>query len=1321
VNIVPSHIDQIKNIKHYIASIERPQGLNVLYICGGIGMFAQALLEGGVRVANHIDIEIDEMSRGIASSNHEIDHTTMPQDLGLVTAESLRALQARYGKIDLVVITTPCQGLSRANKTGKGLADERSGLFIRALWVLSAVREWSPGAKYIVENVDFRDNHPDDYARICADLGEAEVIDAKDTSGACRKRLFWHNLGDECPRHKVGDKARRAEDFLDGTARMRDNARVAPCIMASWNCSHDDCKQAAARKCERPDEHARWHFMETHNPVRVQQDGKQRELRPNEAERLMGLPEGYSGTRTDQGATRAVAGIHRLQRIGGGVDVRAVQTLVRRLKEVATSPQPRDHTKERTDIDIGEPQHTVRDHVRPHEGWNTAKIAEWITEGALPSGADPEGWSDDWHMHGAEDFIRCCTQGFPLRYEGDRSRDVEQGNGKMCQDHPDITARELEKEVSADRIAGPYDTPPLPGFRVSPRGLKEEPEKFRPLTFGNQPFGDSVNDGIPKCKHIQLARSQDIEKKIAAAHTRTGQVWMAKADIKMAYRTMPVRPEDWHLQGIKWDGKYYIDKRMSFGNRASVDQWLKFSDALQWTLLRWGVHALHYVDDFIFIAGSEEECRQMVAKFEHICEQWGVVLKVQKDCGPAQVLTALGVEYDMISMKRRITPTRVTQLTDMLGEARTSRSLPLWEKITGVLWYVIRCVPLGAPHLQPIMEATLRARGQKRPVAPTATTRGAIEWWNMFIRQMDTQASEGKWHGEDLIPMGTTTATTAMGDAGSEWGMGGHDDRHYFKAKWTPELWEEVQREKSTSSLHMEALQLLVMARVMGEKWTRCSVTVELDSLGLVQTYKKGRHKHPGINAILRELSSIQMEHHFTLHTRWVRRNLNEAADALSKDDMDRFWRNVRGDRTMIVTTAHHVRQPAGSRTGGMRRTEAQMREWDTRPTAQIAPGITTTGKTTTAEVRAMVDRAVLAHAKKCEPLHGVRTGAKHYLRFCMRTGRSDDVAPGYHEMVDNVVAWMADAVQSYVDPATGKVKKSLSTTSIPTYLGNIDHWYAITTGVPRGLLQRNEEVTRHRRLITAQYKSANKQVHGITFSMLKTLHRRAGNLPPPPRRLLRAAHTLAWFALLRPTEYMLTPLHSEFDKTRHLRAGDITFWEGERRVRPDEGGNPDRMIVNVKQSKTDWSRLGAKLVVGATYTEECPVGNMWHYMRKAAPEAEGPLFPGLRYATMLRTTRGMIGEDPKLYGMHSFRVGGAQAMAMAGRSAAYIMGRGRWKHIESVSRYVEAPESTKAGDSLAMAKTHDQRAEEAANSCWGNRHTPSEGERLLPRSHLGA
>jgi Reverse transcriptase (RNA-dependent DNA polymerase). len=243
-------------------------------------------------------------------------------------------------------------------------------------------------------------------------------------------------------------------------------------------------------------------------------------------------------------------------------------------------------------------------------------------------------------MHDLEDIVRCCTQGFPLRYEGDRERHVETANGKTCQENPEVTADELRKEVAKGHIAGPYSEPPLPGFKVVPRGLKEEPTKFRPISQGNKPIGDSVNEGIPRAEHIQLARTRDIDRRIRRCMEETGEVWIAKADIKAAYRTMPVRPEDWQLQGIKWNGEYYIDLRMSFGCRSSVDQWLRFSDALAWSLQRMGVNAPHYVDDFLFIASSEQECQEQVDKFKFICRSWGVTLKEQKDCGPAQVITA---------------------------------------------------------------------------------------------------------------------------------------------------------------------------------------------------------------------------------------------------------------------------------------------------------------------------------------------------------------------------------------------------------------------------------------------------------------------------------------------------------------------------------------------------------------------------------------------------------------------------------------------------------------------------------------------------------
>ena len=138
-----------------------------------------------------------------------------------------------------------------------------------------------------------------------------------------------------------------------------------------------------------------------------------------------------------------------------------------------------------------------------------------------------------------------------MRYEGDRERHVETENGKTCQDHPEITADELRKEVLKGHIAGPYPTQPLPGFKVVPRGLKEEPTKWRPISEGNRPFGDSVNEGIPRAEHIHLTRTRDIDRRIQRCLKQTGEVWLAMADVKAAYRTMPVRRS--HLSRLLQD------------------------------------------------------------------------------------------------------------------------------------------------------------------------------------------------------------------------------------------------------------------------------------------------------------------------------------------------------------------------------------------------------------------------------------------------------------------------------------------------------------------------------------------------------------------------------------------------------------------------------------------------------------------------------------------------------------------------------------------------------------------------------------------------
>ena len=185
-----------------------------------------------------------------------------------------------------------------------------------------------------------------------------------------------------------------------------------------------------------------------------------------------------------------------------------------------------------------------------------------------------------------------------------------------------------------------------------------------------------------------------------------------------------------------------------------------------------------------------------------------------------------------------------------------------------------------------------------------------------------------------------------MGDAGSEWGMGGFDNHSYFLAPWPTHMWNAVQRAKSTSSLHMEALQALVAARAFGHTWTGCTVTVRLDCLALVAKLRNGRHQHQPINDIIRELASLQMKHDFRLNPTWVRRCYNEAADALSKNDMPCFGANVQGNRSKVNLSSSDLvlpsvaTMPRSNIIGGVQRLD-YVPEYDRRPIKEFSPSMT--------------------------------------------------------------------------------------------------------------------------------------------------------------------------------------------------------------------------------------------------------------------------------------------------------------------------------------------------------------------------------------------
>jgi len=80
----------------------------------------------------------------------------------------------------------------------------------------------------------------------------------------------------------------------------------------------------------------------------------------------------------------------------------------------------------------------------------------------------------------------------------------------------------------------------------------------------------------------------------------SGGTLLCKTDICDAFKLLPIRKDQWHLYGIKWNGQYYFYQRLDFGCRSSPVLFDHLSKTICWIMQHnYGIeHVLHLLDDF---------------------------------------------------------------------------------------------------------------------------------------------------------------------------------------------------------------------------------------------------------------------------------------------------------------------------------------------------------------------------------------------------------------------------------------------------------------------------------------------------------------------------------------------------------------------------------------------------------------------------------------------------------------------------------------------------------------------------------------------------
>ena len=227
--------------------------------------------------------------------------------------------------------------------------------------------------------------------------------------------------------------------------------------------------------------------------------------------------------------------------------------------------------------------------------------------------------------------------GFPLHCEGPRFS-FTSNNLLSAMQNPTAVDAKISKELDAHRLAGPFSSPPFSVFRISPLGVvpKKIEGEFRLIHHFSFPKGSSLNDGISS-DHTRVSYAT-VEDAINFRRIRSvgSTCFLAKTDIKNAFRIIPIRPQDYNLLGMCWRGLYYYDRCMPMGCSSSCKTFETFSTAIEWIAQnKLHINDILHLDDFLIISPTEDLCRKQLDLFLLLCSYLGIPMAPEKTVGPS--------------------------------------------------------------------------------------------------------------------------------------------------------------------------------------------------------------------------------------------------------------------------------------------------------------------------------------------------------------------------------------------------------------------------------------------------------------------------------------------------------------------------------------------------------------------------------------------------------------------------------------------------------------------------------------------------------------
>ena len=481
----------------------------------------------------------------------------------------------------------------------------------------------------------------------------------------------------------------------------------------------------------------------------------------------------------------------------------------------------------------------------------------------------------DYDVSKSQKLLKGFTEGFvipstimedplKLNYVNHRSANLNES----------IIQSKLNAELEKGRISGPYKKPPLENMIFSPLGLvpKKTPNEFRLIHDLSFPKGESVNSHIDKAS--STVEYETLDTCIGIINSIGKGCLISKADLKDAFRIIPIAPISYRMLGFKWQGNYYFDRCLPMGCSISCHVFESLSQALQWILTqKLGVQfASHILDDFIFFGHpGSSACREGLHQFLALAEHINLPVKHSKTVYPTTTAVLHGIEIDTVKMEMRLPDDKVEAARLAVNEMYKRKKVQLrtLQSLIGVLNFACRVIVPGRAFLRRLIDLTMGISHKDHWIRLNQEARKDLTAWKFFLDH---------YNGKNLcLPSNwiSSNKINLHSDA-SGFGFAAVYGHRWFQGKF-PDEW------KQTNIAIKELLPIVLALKLWGKLMANTRMLFLTDNESVMFVINSQSSKDPMLMELVRSLVISSMSHNIHFRAKHIPGKYNVIPDLLSR------------------------------------------------------------------------------------------------------------------------------------------------------------------------------------------------------------------------------------------------------------------------------------------------------------------------------------------------------------------------------------------------------------------------------------------------------